>query len=328
MKQILFSVILCCVMFVAWHNKLPGKNEPQQPILFAKGIISTEDDEFGATFTPDGNTCYFTLQSPSTITSNIMVICVSNFINGKWNQPEIASFSGKYKDFNPSVSPDGSKLFFISNRPVNEKKKFDTDIWMVEKTADGWSEPKNLGDSINTSGFELGCSVAADGTLYFSTTGISGNLDLYKSIFINGRYQKPQNLGDSINTAASETDPFIAPDQSYIIFSSQGRPDGLVGKGASAEYPRSDLYISLFKNSHWTSPKNLGSPVNSEAEENTPFISGDGKTLFFTSERNFVTTPMNKKLEYDVLENYLHGSANGLGDIYSVPVSSFMDKIK
>ena len=134
----LFGIVFCCVALAAAQNNNPQKRVPGQPVLFGKDIISTENDEFGATFTPDGNTCYFSLRSPSTITSNIMVICVSQFKNGKWSEPEIAPFRASIK-ISTLISPDGSKLFFISNRPVDEKKKFDTDIWVVEKTME-WME--------------------------------------------------------------------------------------------------------------------------------------------------------------------------------------------
>ena len=143
--------------------------------------------------------------------------------------------------------------------------------------AEGWSEPKNIGEPVNTKGWELGCSVASNGTLYFSTTGISGNPDLYKSRLVNGKYQEPESLGEAINTVYSETDPFIAPDESYILFASQGRPDGLSEAGASVSYPRGDLYISFYKEGKWTAAKNLGPPVNSTAEESNPWVSHDGR---------------------------------------------------
>src|SRR3569833_799062 len=289
------------------------------PKLFAPRIISTEDDEFGATFTPDGQTCYFTKKSPSTISYSFLVICISRFVNGKWGVPEIAPFSGSYKDFSPMVSPDGSKLFFISNRPVNGQRKFDTDIWVVERSGDGWGEPKNVGTPVNTAGLELGCSVTREGTLYFSSTGDTGNVDIYCSKFRDGKYQIPERLNSAVNSEASETDPFIAPDESYLLFSSTGRSDALSEPGASAEYPRGDLYISYRKDGKWTSAKPLGNIVNSTAEESNPFVSADGQTLYFSSERNFITIPMKKKLEYADLEKGLHAPGNGLGDIYSVP---------
>jgi len=320
----LLVIIFLCASSYKKNEEVKKQNE--KPILFAEGIISTEDDEFGATFTPDGKTCYFTMKSPSTISSSVVVICVSHFQNGQWTAPEIASFSGKYHDFNPCISPDGEKLFFISSRPFENRKSADADIWMVKKTDNGWSEPENIGAPVNTKGWELGCSVASDGTLYFSTTGISGNPDLYKSKFENGKYQKPESLGDSINSIYSETDLFIAPDQNYILFASQGRPDGMSDAGASVSYPRGDLYISFNKDGKWTSPKNLGADINSIAEESNPWVSHDGTTLYFTSERNFISIPMNPVLDYNSLEKSLHSTLNGLGNIYQVSVSTFMNQ--
>ena len=298
----------------------------QRPIIFGKSIISTEDDEFGTTFTPDGKTCFFCIKSPSTISKNVILICFSHFENGKWSEPEIAPFSGKYKDFNPAISPDGQKLFFISNRPIDEKKKSDTDIWMVEKMGENWSAPKNIGSPVNTSAWELGCSVANDGTLYFSSTGTTGNTDIYFAKLVDGKYQTPENIGDAVNSEASETDPFIAPDQSYLLFASQGRADALSEAGASISYPRGDLYISFKKDGKWQTAQNLGANINSSAEESNPWVSQDGKTLYFTSERNFVTIPMQKKLKYSILEENLHSNANGLGDIYQISFSKFINK--
>src|SRR5882757_10701120 len=301
-------------------NGHPGTLDPR-PLLFAKGVVSTGDDEFGITFTPDGKTCYFTKRTPSTLQSSKMVICVAHYMNGRWSEPGIAPFSGRYKDFNPCISPDGSKLFFISNRPGSVKKSPDTDIWMVKRTGDGWGEPENIGAPVNTTGWELGCSVASDGTLYYSSTGTTGNADLYCSRWKDGKYQPPDTLGAAINSAYSESDPFIAPDESYLLFSSQGRPDALVGQGAGASYPRSDLYISFRKDGKWTSAQNIGAPVNSEAEESNPFVSRDGKTLYFVSEKNFVSIPMKTKLTWSALEQGLHNTGNGLGDIYQIPAS-------
>jgi hypothetical protein len=138
MKKIIFPLV-ALLLFSTGYSKSSlfissgkcyrsEKGPGPVPVIFARNIISTEADEFGATFTPDGKTCYFTIKSPSTIVSNIFVICVSHFKNGRWSMPEIASFSGRYQDFNPCISPDGSQLFFISNRPVDGKQKFDTDI--------------------------------------------------------------------------------------------------------------------------------------------------------------------------------------------------------
>src|SRR4051812_5454295 len=104
-----FTVLLLVTGYGKHSFSIPSKGDflktpDLRPETFARNIISTVDDESGATFTPDGITCYFTMKSPSTIVSNIVVICISQFKNGRWTEPEIASFSGQYHDFNPNIS--------------------------------------------------------------------------------------------------------------------------------------------------------------------------------------------------------------------------------
>ncbi len=302
----------------------------QKPALFAANTISTEDDEFGITFSPDGKTCFFTKKTPSTITSSTYVICYSRLIHNKWQAPQLAPFSGKYKDLNPSFSPDGTKLFFISNRPGTNKKAMDGDIWVVKKTVDGWSEPENIGAPVNTPGWEISCSATASGALYFiSLNTTTGKQALYRSAYLNDKYEMPVAIGDTANTFEDAADIYVAPDESYLLFSSAARADVLTASsGASAEYPRSDIYISFNKNGVWTVPQNAGAAVNSTAEESTPTVSADGKTLYFTSERNFITIPMPHRLTYESLEGGLHGVGNGLGDIYYMPVNTLLKKNK
>src|SRR5262245_26922460 len=81
------------------------------PALFAEGTITTPDDEMDAGFTPDGKTIYFTKDH---IGQRLGVIVASHFAAGKWSAPEVASFSGRYTDYDPFVTQDGSKLFFAS----------------------------------------------------------------------------------------------------------------------------------------------------------------------------------------------------------------------
>jgi Tol biopolymer transport system component len=130
-------------------------------------------------------------------------------------------------------------------------------------TADGFQS-----DSVHT------INEAADGTLYFASVRGNGRKDndLYRSRLVNGEYQKPENLGNVINTNVTEADPFIAPDQSYLIFSSDR--EGGAGEG--------DLYISFNQNGKWTAPQPLGSNINTAEYEYTPLVSADGKTFYFS----------------------------------------------
>src|ERR1041385_4156186 len=86
-----FSMEIILLLAVLWGPPRPAK-------LVGSGSISTPLDETSAAFTPDGKTCFFGVRSPSTISANVMVICESHFENGKWSEPTIAPFSGKFKD--------------------------------------------------------------------------------------------------------------------------------------------------------------------------------------------------------------------------------------
>jgi Tol biopolymer transport system component len=310
MKVFLFIIYALLLMSIFSANACP-QSDLAKPRMFAPGIISTPDDELNAAFTPDGKSLYFSKDA-----ERKAIIVVSHLVNGKWSTPEVASFSGRYSDVDPYFSADGKQLFFISNRPLFEgdKPKGDYDIWVVERTTDGWSKPKNLGAPVNTGADEFYPAIAADGTLYFSTIrdGGKGRFDIYRSHLIDGKYTEPENLG-GLNSSSSEVDCYIAPDQSYMIIASYGRPAG-IGDG--------DLYVSFNRNGFWTKAVNLGAGVNSTAREFTPIGSPDGKYLFFTSERGFQDSVPSKPYSYSEFRKHLRSNENGKGNIYQIEISA------
>lgn len=187
---------------------------------------------------------------------------------------------------------------------------------MMDKTAGGWSEPKNLGKTINSEKNEYFPTLTRDGkTLYFGSqrAGGKGGVDLYRSRIINGEFQTPENLGDAINTEADEFEPLIAPDESYLIFMASGRPDGLGGF---------DLYISYNREGRWTKAQNLGAPINSPSDELSPKITPDGKYFFWSSNRSAIDKPKTKSWNFRELSDSLHSPQNGLGDIYYIDLSA------
>jgi Tol biopolymer transport system component len=219
-----------------------------EPAIFGEGVVSTGDFDSHPAFTPEAKTLYFVRSTPS---FNLWTILVSRFEQGRWHIPEIAPFSGQYSDADPFITSDGSRFYFISNRPVAGKSKPDLDIWVMEKTTAGWSEPKNAGAPINSSGSEWYPTVAANGTIYFGSDreGGKGRTDIYRSRLVNGKYTEVENLGDAINTQFNEFEPLIAPDESFLIFMGGGRADGRGGF---------DLYVSYNRDGAWTKPANLG----------------------------------------------------------------------
>src|SRR5437764_2128106 len=117
---------------------VPSLSRPPNPYraeLFAPDVISTRDHERDGTFSPDGETFYFTKR---TIWPYFSAICVSHLRNGHWTQPEVAPFSGQYPDATPFISADGSRLYFASRRPT-ERAHNDYNIWMVTRVNDSWS---------------------------------------------------------------------------------------------------------------------------------------------------------------------------------------------
>lgn len=291
-----------------------------EPVVFAPGVISTGDDEAHPTFTSDGRTLYFIKNTP---TFNHWAIVISHFEDGRWTMPEVAPFSGRYNDADVAFSQDGSTLFFVSNRPTEEEgvPKVDTDIWRMRKTSSGWSDPERIA-VLSSPGFEWFPTVTDDGTIYFGSErregnhGPEGTSDLWRAQWVNGHYTKPENLGDVINTPGQDIEAYIASDESFMIFSSNGRAD---------THGAYDLYISYRHDGRWSEPQNLGTPINSEGWEFGAKPSPDGEYLFFTSNRGFFDRPLEHRLTYEELIEKLRSPGNGLRDIYQVDADVLPD---
>jgi Tol biopolymer transport system component len=269
------------------------------PVVFGPDVISTGEFESSASFTPDGQTLYFVRSEPR---AGHWTIYQSHFEAGRWTTPGVAPFSGQFRDSDPYMTADGRQLFFISDRPVDGVAKADMDIWIMDRTAQGWSEPHNPGAPLNSAQSEWHPTMTSRGTLYFgsSRSGGYGLTDIYRATSGGGAWHV-QNLGAPVNTVGYEYEPLIAADESYLIFMAY-RPDA---HGAS------DLYISWSAGSTWTAPVNLGPPINSTELEFGPTLSPDGKYLFFTSTRKFSS---------DATE--LTPPGNGNGDIYQVDLAT------
>ena len=308
MRQLAAALFLATSLFAA-DAPYASKKPLPAPEVFAPGTISTSDFESHPAFTPDGATLYFLKDAPN---FSFWTLVVSHFKNGKWSAPAVAPWSGQYRDADPFITADGQRFYFISDRPVDGKPKEDLDIWMMQKSGDGWGAPQHLEAPVNSPGNEWFPTIASDGTIYFGSDreGGLGRTDIYRCRVVDGKYAPAENLGDAINTKFEEFEPLIAPDQSYLIFMSAGRPEG---KGSG------DLYVSAFRDGKWQPAKNLGEPINSRALEISPKISPDGKWLFFTSSRGaFNGKPFDKQMSTEDLNQILHGPGNGLGDIYQV----------
>lgn len=270
---------------------------PATPALFGPGVFSTAAWDFFVAFTPDEQRALL-CRADDTFT-HYDILETHRDATGAWAPPIRPPFAARWSNADPHISPDGRRVFFISNRPDpgEAAERATYDIFVAELGTDGaWGEPARLPAPVNDPAVdEWSPSIAASGNLYFGSRrpGSRGGTDLWVSRLVGGLYQPIENLGDAINTAGNEVEPWIAPDESYLIFSALGRRDNL------GHY---DLYLSRHTAAGWTAAERLPAPINSPASEYNHSVSPDGRWLYFSR-----TLPSGKA-----------------GDIYRVPMSAVL----
>jgi hypothetical protein len=255
------------------------------PEIFAPGVISDDRWQWRLTFTPNGKTAYFSVSDgffPQTREATILVSHKGK--DGSWGSPEVAPFSGEHSDIDPFITPNGQRLYFSSNRPVDGTPKVDFDIWFLERTPRGWSEPIHAGPEVNSELDELYASATASGTLYFASGPFGPTPDANWNIYRAdraGHSFAPRERLQGVNTdlpfdpdnptADWEFNPEISRDGRTLIFTSL-RPGG---------HGFGDLYVSCLRRGQWSEPLNLGPPVNTADDEFHPTLSRDTRTLYF-----------------------------------------------
>jgi hypothetical protein len=250
------------------------------PQIFAPGVISGPASDGSPAFTPDGNTLFFTRSA-----ATWAIILESHRAGDSWSEPTIAPFSGVWNDQQPAMSPDGSHLLFVSTRPENPQQAGPrrAAIWRVDRTANGWSQPVRLPDTVNFCPRVFKPTIAADGSVYFMAMEQGKKFRLFHSQYSSGTYQKAEPLSFSDGTLGSngDVDPEIAPDESFLLFSSDGRrPD---------DPAHEHLYIVFHQSGSWgavTPIRYVGDDLNGSSNDNESRLSPDRKMLFFSSDRS------------------------------------------
>lgn len=249
---------------------------PSTPERFGVGVVSTDAEESALNLTPDGQRIYFARSRVWFPASRIAAIFQADRTSNGWSEAVPAAFSRGFSDVDPFVLRDGSAIVFSSMRPADGRPRKDFDLWVVRVHGGGFSAAVNLGPQINSDADDLYPSVTRDGTLYFGSerAGGLGGWDIYMARRgADGTYLPAENLGAPVNSGVWEFNPAIAPDGSFLIFTSFNRPGG---RGAG------DLWIShRGTGGRFGAPRLLGGGINTEAEDYHPTLSPDGKTLFF-----------------------------------------------
>jgi len=174
----------------------------------------------------------------------------------------------------PSLTADGQYMLYTVR---NATGKFDDeDLYFSEKKDNKWSEPQQVGNTINTKEYEGASTISGDGkTLVFTYGTRSEPCDLYFSKRTGDQWSKPKNLGVNVNTKDWDSQPCLSADGRTLYFSSERR----------GGFGREDIWITrLDSNDVWTSPVNAGPQINTSDSEFTPFIHPNGTTLYFASK--------------------------------------------
>jgi hypothetical protein len=208
----------------------------------------------------------------------------------QWGTPQKLGdpINTKFWDGVPSLSADGMSLYFSSNRPSAYTKQGGqgppNDRWVSTRGAlgDPWAAPVMLAEPINSSSDEASSCISADGLEFYISSdrpGGHGKLDLWvtKRLAISEPWGDPVNLGPTVNSANLDFCQFIWAD-GLILFFTSDRPGGYGGR---------DIWVTTrkTKSENWSTPVNLGPPVNSSQQDQQPFIWTEGSILYFSSNR-------------------------------------------
>ncbi len=270
----IFATLAGAFFFVSASQPAPAPDvEPSQVArkrVFAPGVISTPSAyEYSSALSKDGRSFYFARRKNETDGLH-----VSYSKNGVWSEARRLDTGALVGAGDPFLSEDENRLYFIAKR--TDKSSYD--IAFMERGPDGeYQNPQFLKKPINTSNQEYFVSLTNKEDLFFSTDRVGGNFEIYKAAKSENGFASPINLGPNVNSESYDADPFVAPDGSYVIFTSDR--EGGLGSG--------DLYVS-FANGEggWSTARNLGPEVNTKGNELCPFVSHDGNHLFYSSNRD------------------------------------------
>jgi len=293
--------------------------------LFGPGVISTGLAETSSAFSPDGHTVYFMRSDFSEKDDTILV----SHLNGKqWSVPDVAPFSGQWHDSEPAMSPDGKRLYFVSNRPVTPggepltvemagQHYPGTNLWYVELQASGqWGAPVHVDGAMNDGNQVYNPSIAANGNIYFSAhRPDSGKFyQVYVARRTASGYAAPERL-DLGDPTQNRMDPGIDPGERFIVFASAG-PDSL----GSA-----DIYISFRgTDGQWSKPEHLPGDINSTGLENAPVVGPGFGDLYLSSSRSDAPTYPKPQDTLVSLQHRLASALNGSRNIWHFDISEIL----
>ncbi|MGD2034513.1 MAG: putative Ig domain-containing protein [Bacteroidales bacterium] len=294
MKNLSFLILFLTVIYLPCFAQLPdgpyfGQEAPgSEPVIFAPDLISLSGrKELKITFSPDGQECILGI-----VSAGSLKLLRTKAEGGHWTEPALITFDGITFEREPMITPGGNKLVFTAPQP-NATEHWYTDIYVSDYSGGEWSSPVRLSGSANSGSEEWHPGFTYENKLYFCSNR-SGKYYLYCAVPENGDYSRVEKLPAIINSVQDGAfDPYIAPDESYLIFTSGDNADQFIS------YRKED--------GSWTNPKSLGTAINTPGIEYGSFVSYDGQYYFFSRPSAY--------------------GISGSGDIYWVS-AGFIDSLK
>ncbi|MDR3443947.1 MULTISPECIES: PD40 domain-containing protein [unclassified Dyella] len=283
--------------------------------LVGAGVISTGLQETSAALSSDNNTLYF---MRSDFAEKDDTILLTHRRGDGWSTPEVASFSGQWHDSEPAMSPDGKRLYFVSNRPphaggtpviaeMGGHTFIGTNLWYVPQQSDGrWGMPMHVDGALNDGAMIYNPSIAANGDIYFSAhRPDSGQAyQIYVARRTANGYADPERV-DLGSVDHNRMDPSVDPQQRFLVYA--GNEGDSLGSA--------DIYIAFRdKSGHWSKPEHLPGDVNSASLENAPSLGRRFGELYVSSNRqgevHFPKTQDDATSLQQRLQEPLNGSRN------------------
>ncbi len=252
--------------------------------------INSPNPDYGPVISADESIMMYTSRQPNTSGGGIDPndqqyyedIYISTRENGKWlpgkNMGKPVNTDNRH-DATVALSADGQKLYIY----LDDMTRGSGNIYECVQKGTTWEKPDNLGDNVNSKYHESSASVTADGsTLYFVSNreGGFGRHDIYKSTWDTKkrRWAEAENLGPTINTPYGEHGVYIHPDGKTLFFSSEGHKT----MGGF------DIFKSTWddKKKKWSTPENLGYPINSPDDDIDFVLSASGKHAYYSAFRS------------------------------------------
>lgn len=268
------------LLVIAEFRKVAFDNPVKYAPINLGENVNTPGDEYINQIMPDGSRIFFTRRGDVIDKQGLReeFIYSSSIVDGEYMPaiPLNLDWHNKKRMGAVSIAANQRKMYFVGIDFIDSHGR--GDIYVSELVDNQWQVPENLGNIINTSTMESQPCISADGLeLYFTRYSRTyESTDLYYSQFYQGKWSNPKPVVPA-NSKGNEMSPFIHPDGNTLYFVS----DGLPGMGGY------DVFMcKKLPRGEWSTPKNLGYPINSEKNEISFVVSSDGKKGYISTDRD------------------------------------------